>query len=354
MAMTDTLIFFDPDLGQKLKDFRLKNNIKAKDVATHIHKSAAYISKLENGQIKQVRKQELSKILNFITGQENGYELFIETNIKEMDINELDKSTTILNFDWIDRKIPIPQEYINFVSSQIQSLDITSTELTQYINSNEDLDEHFLIERNIDINHIQYNYWYSYNEADSHSINRTYILVKLNGDLLSNIISKSIDKTSYLFLFTIVYHLYKIKEKKIKTLLTQYDIDNLKKKTQKLLNKYKIYTISEKQKAIIAANNEIEIESKLSSFDFKNRQLINDLNAGIFYLSEKDIDYVNNKLEHIIINLKESNSFSLAYMALDLSPLTNISFSKKKEFLNTIQQLIDSYAKLADSDFEKY
>ena len=43
-----------PELAETLRSIRLKNKIQAKNLAAHIKKSPAFISKLENGNIQTI------------------------------------------------------------------------------------------------------------------------------------------------------------------------------------------------------------------------------------------------------------------------------------------------------------
>lgn len=354
MALSGTKIFFDPVLGQNLRDFRINYNKKAKDVAAHIGKSGAYISKLEKGQIKQINRNDLVKILNFITGEKNGYELFIESNIKDMNPDELTKSIPINNFDWIERQIPIPQEYVAYISAKITKLNTTTDELTQYINANDDLDDKFFADHNIDKKDLMPNQWNIYFEADCSNVHREYIYVVIDDQLIDNIINHKILKTSYLFLYMVVYQLYKIEETKSQPYLSAGKLQKIKTRTTKKLRDFKIYTMVDKQMAIRNAATGIDTDLKPSSYDSENRKLVNELNDGLFFMSERDVEYVNKKLCSIISTLKNTNSFGLAYMALDLSPLYKANSTTKKEFLNAVQSLAKEYASTDADSLEQF
>ena len=64
-----------PSLVETLRSIRLQNKIQAKQLALHIGKSPAYVSKLENGSIQTIDTEELNSILQFISGQEAPVEL---------------------------------------------------------------------------------------------------------------------------------------------------------------------------------------------------------------------------------------------------------------------------------------
>ena len=97
MAIIKNKLHIDEELGLQLKDFRNQFQVKAKDVATHIGKSAAYISKLEKGEIHQIDKEEFVKIVDFISNSESGYQLFCERIIGTMDPESLEFSAIVKN-----------------------------------------------------------------------------------------------------------------------------------------------------------------------------------------------------------------------------------------------------------------
>ena len=102
-----TKIKLSESIGLQLKEFRTQHQIKAKDIADFIGKSPAYISKLEKGQITQINKKELVKITNFITNSNEGYYLFCEKIANTAEPKELEQDNFLLNFDLIDRKLPV-------------------------------------------------------------------------------------------------------------------------------------------------------------------------------------------------------------------------------------------------------
>lgn len=354
MANSDVKININPETSKLLKDFRNKYNVKAKSLSEYLGKSAAYISKLENGQIKHIAKSDLSKILDFITKSDNGYSVFIEEVSESLDIQSLEYSLFISNFDWIERIIPIPIDYCKYVKNKIESLHITVSELTEYINLNEDLEDTFFSEHKIQKNEIANNIWHTYYEADSHSTQRHFIIINVNKELIENIIYEKETKTCYLHLFSILYHLYKLEMKQNKPYLDEKDKQKAKDNTSKYLQKNKIYTIVEKRRAMVKAANDITPEHYLNIYDMQNMSLIKDLNEGLLILSEKDIEYVNSKLELMTNNLKIFNSFALAYMALDLKSLESTSNTLKKEFLLSVQELIKKYSAIQDEAIEKF
>lgn len=347
-------LHIDEEFGLQLKDFRNQYQVKAKDVAVHMEKSAAYISKLEKGEIHQINKDEFVKMVNYISSSDKGYQLFCERIIGTLEVEKLEQSTLASNFDWIDRALPIPEEYSAYIKKKIMDSAIELEELANYINQNDDLDKEFLEEQNIDLATAEKNVWIPYYEADRNSVKRNYIVVEISREEIENIIDRKIRKTSYLYLYVILYHIYKMQELNKKIFLEESRRINLKRKTTNKLNEFKIYTLSDKTRAISQASNETELGEVLNNFDIKSQKLISELVGGISYLSEQDVEYTNQKLEGIIANLKKEPSFSLAYMALPLEKMFDLPIKAKKDFLLGVLELIEKSTNAVGNELEKY
>lgn len=354
MAIIKNKLHIDEELGLQLKDFRNQFQVKAKDVATHIGKSAAYISKLEKGEIHQIDKEEFVKIVDFISNSENGYQLFCERIIGTMDPESLEFSTIVKNFDWVDRTLPIPEDYCSYVNTKIRELNISLSEFTDYINSNDDLDNTFLQEQKINKDTAEKNTWLSYYEADSNHVRRVYIIVNISEHELEDIIQQHVIKTSYLYLYVILYNIYKLQVLNKQLILDEHSRLNIRKKTIKKLTDFKIYTLSDKAKAISQVQNETDLENVLNAFDIKNQKLTRKLVSCISCLSEQDVEYTNRKLENMLANLSAEPSFSLAFMALPTEKLADLPYTAKKNFLKNVNTLIEKCLNADSNELEKF
>lgn len=355
MATTHGKLNMTSEIGEKLKDFRNQYKVKAKDLAEHLGKSGAYISKLEKGEIRTIEKQEFVKITNFITKTENGYETFCETVAALVDSEFIERSALLLNFDWVDRKIPIPDELLKYINDKIEKNNIDIVKLIEYINSNEDLDENFFVEQNLDKADLEFNTFMPYYEADSNTVSRNFILVHLEYEEISKILCGKIKKTSYLCIYSILYHIFKTIERKTCVFLDDGIKNNIKKKTENKLISYKFYTLSNKRSLLNKAKEAIEPQDVLSSFDCKNRDLMSSIVGTLSALSDYDVDYMNKKMEMISRNLRSKDpSFAVAYMALDIEKLAIKPIKIKREFLNGVSELVEKCLNMEDDEFEKY
>ena len=232
------------NIGLQLKEFRTKYKVKGKDIAELLGKSPAYVSKLEKGQIQQIEKDELVKITNYITQSNEGYYLFCEKIAETADAKELDHDIWLMNFDLVDRKLPVPIELVKEIKQRMMELDITSEALATYINQNEDLTFDFLLEHRIDPNAVEKNVWMPYQEADSVEHPHSIIFLEVKGERIQSLIDGKIKKCEYMFPYAIMYHLLKWKYKKQGKALDDSLRDSCKIKAEEILLNYKFYSLS--------------------------------------------------------------------------------------------------------------
>jgi transcriptional regulator with XRE-family HTH domain len=342
------------ELGIKIKELRLNHQVKAKDLAVHMEKSPAYISKLENGEIKQIEYSLFVDMINFITGNENGYENFMTKFSEDIAIDEFDKSTLLQNFDTIDRQIPVSEELVQFIKNKMSQLHIDALSLIEYINKNEDLDENFFAKNSIIKADCKENIWIYYKTViDGESHQGFFILLNYSVEQLLRLLSGEIESTNHTFIYAIVYHLLKYENNNIDN---KESNDVIQKRTSEILRSYKFYTISDRRDFAEKSNSKQEYDKLLSDFDKKNMHLINQLLSSISFISDYDVKYANEKLSLIVNNLEIDSSFALSFMALPLKELADVNVRIKKEFLQEVKMLIETYEDKAKSEVivEKY
>lgn len=353
----DHKIVINEEIGQALKAFRMQYKVKAKDVASILEKSPAYISKLEKGQIQQVDKNDFVRITNYIANDSDGYDKFCNIVIKNSDIDALDRSVFLRNFDLIERKLPVPDDLVKSIAALMIELKVSPEELSEYINRNEDLDDAFFEEHKIDKKSIKKNVWHIYFEADSSNYVRSYIFLNYSAERIHALLDGKIKKCDYTFLYAIVYHLIKLKKKCDNLNFDEKLCGTCKNEAEQLLLKYKFYSLSLQERIRIQSKTENEYREILSDFDIDNAKYVEHIVRKIHFLSQLDVDYTNSKLETIVKNMDElEDTFVLAFMATSLDALKETSISMKKDFLKDIKSIVKRYSEksIDNKSIEKY
>ena len=326
------------ELADKIKELRLINKIKAIDLAEHLKKSSAYITKLENGDIKTLEYDELLTIFHFLSKNDDDIGKIIDKLTLEVDPKELEDQTWFINFDTVERKIPIPTDLIDYMNKKISDLGLTVSYVVEYVNKNEDLLD-IISEYNIDVNLFECNLWHTKYINDKPI---TFIIMKLDLEEIKRILKKKVDTTTYVTIQAVLYNLFRL-EHGLDNPLPEEINRKYHEKVIETLNSFKFYSSIEKSKVLENAVTKQEFDSLLSEFDLTNQKLINELLGHLSFLSNFNVKYTNTKLSLLNRNFKWDPGYILAIASLPFCELENISKSLKSNLLNDIRILIDEY-----------
>ena len=330
-------------LAETIRIIRLRNKIKSKELASLINKSAAYISKLEKGDIRSIDFDELNIILHYISKEESDIDL-TEQIYKSLKIRysdqEIERELWFYNYDTVKCLLPIPRELIQEINDSIKTFGISRQYLLLRINSNERLSESEKYDES-----IPFNQWYINNMEQPQAKS---IKIKITETELNGILDMSIDVASYIFIFCIVFYLLKIKEYKEQVIISDEQYECLTKETTEKLNSYKFYSISEKNSLLSAEQTKEDAYNILNSFDKDNIAIINDIISGFHVASEQNIKAVNEQLQSFRENMHWDLGFMLKLISLNFNSLQKTNVSNKKELLSEIENLIKKYYSLQD------
>lgn len=333
-----------PELAETLRSIRLQNKVQAKNLAAHIQKSAAYISKLENGNIRTIDTKELYRILEYISNENDSVELAdqIYQSLKfKYSVKEIEEQLWFINYETVECLIPLPESLIDDINARIKRLNISQQYLNSRINANEALSKE---ERDDDS--IEYNQWYRRKDQDN---NATSIKIKLSEGKMEDILEKKYDVVPYVFIFAIMYYLLKIEKYGDTVPITFDDNIALMKKTTDELNAHKFFSISEKNHLIAQKQTKEEVQELLNSFDKDNIEIINNILSGLRFASEHNIKSTNEQLSQFEKNMHWDLGFMLKVVSMKYCDLKKISISNRKKLLSEIETLIKKYADIPDS-----
>lgn len=330
------------ELAETLKSLRIQNNIKATDLAMHLGKSPAYISKLEKGQIQTLKDDEFQKILEYIlddisNSNEIAETLFSSLKYKYSD-EEIDQQLWFLNFDTIVRMIPIPDELIDEINQLIFDHNISRKDLLTLINKNQ-----FLTDQEISDERIPYNEWYEDENKGS------CIKIKFEESVFNDLLDKKINVAPYIYPYTILYYFFVIICDKTLDEMTNEDCNSFQNNATRILNKHKFYSIMERDKLLSSKQNETEKEEILNSFDRDNSKIINEILSEFKFLADANIVVTNDRLKLFLDNLHFDVGFMLKIISLDYNKLNEVDIENKKSFISEVEKLIDKYSTVQKS-----
>lgn len=332
-----------PELAETLRNIRLQNKVQAKNLAAHIQKSAAFVSKLENGSIQTIDTEELYKILQYISNENNSAELAdqIYKSLKfKYSSKEIEEQLWFTNYETVECLLPLPNELIDSFNTRIERLGISRQYLHSRINANEALSQ-----EELDDTSIACNQWYHQKQKEG---NAQSIKISLSEKSLDAILDKKYDVAPYVFIFAIMFYLLKIEQYGDAIALSDEDNSILMKKTTDELNSFKFLSISEKNLLIAEKQTKEEVQDLLSSFDNDNIEIIGDILSGFRFASDHNIKSTNEHLQRFEQNMRWDLGFMLRVIGLEFSNLEKTSVSNRKNLLTEMEALIKKYSNLPE------
>ena len=333
-----------PELTEILRSIRLQNKIQAKLLAEHIGKSPAYISKLESGNIQTIDTRELYMILQYISGGEENTAQLAERIYSTLKVRysakEIEDQLWFVNYDTVERTLPIPESLIAEINALIQNTGISLQQLNQRINANEALSP-----EEIEDERIPFNHWYhkTGNDRAAQSIK-----IKLPESTMNAILECKIDACPYVFVYCILYYVLKVKYHGDVIQISDEDNSALVDETVRILNLHKFYSITEKKAVTAEMESKEEVLERLSSFDRDNIEILNDILSGFQFASEYNIKRTNEQLKSFSENMHWDLGFMLRIISMNFRDLERTSVSNKKNLIAEIEELIKKYAEIPD------
>ena len=328
-----------PELSDTLRNLRAQNKIKSRELAKHIGKSPAYITKLEKNGIKAIDLSVLYDILSFIA-PDLSYTALAEQIFDTLKIKysaeEISDQVWYMNYEEVKCLIPIPQSLIEEINEEINELKISRKYLLERINANEALSETEKSDPKFPLNE-----WIRTETKDNGDY-KSSIKIRISERDLNDILDSKKEVCPYYIVRAIVFYLLKIKRYGDTIQLDGDQYQSLLYATTKLLNHHKYYSISEKHRIFTsAAQNDTEVSNLLNSFDNKNHALINDIFSGFKYASDKNIKTANEQLESFAKNMHWDLGFILKLISINFYELGQINYQLKKSLLSDIEALVE-------------
>lgn len=336
-----------PQLAETLRSTRTQHRVTAKSVAEHIGKSQAYLCRLEKGDIKSIKEEELTEIFKFIFGNEEDYRTFLDTSFGKILDNlqleysdeEIQNQLWFVNYDTVARRIPIPPNLADDLLDRLTKLNISIPELCNMINSNIGITPEV---ENSD--QYPFNVWQAY--VENHKIKFQFIKLKVEVQNITDILYKNKTEENYVIVQAIAYYLLRYEKQLTDCELSTTEEQTLSDEVVRYLTSFKFYSLAAKRQLNSSAKDDAEREKLLTSFEQENLRVVNNILDQFKFLSEIDIVSANDAFEKFNKNLSWDCGFMMRIISLDFEKTNDISFSNKKQMLFEIREILKKYIDL--------
>lgn len=316
-----------PDIGMALKNFRIENKITAKSITEKFDRASSYISKLEKGDIKKIDGDFLIELCNFITGSDDGLDIFLSKLSQSYKDFTNESKTIIMNIDDLLYEYTVPSKMLDEINGYIKSHNISISTIVDTINLNKDIADRD------NYNALPLNIWYSPND----DIDNAAIKMSVPLSYVEDLLSGKIVTIHRVIAEVILYAMYTCGNEK-----NARDVAN---------DKLKLYHIIPRRSVITLTPD--NIENIFGGLEPDTSDALKDVIMQLRLITTVTKEYGSKRIKQICSNLGEDLGFCFAYMSLNLVELEQKDKEKKKEFLNELKSLIDKYSK-EDSGIDLY
>ena len=330
-----------PELAEIIRTIRLQNKITSKDLANHINKSPAYITKMERGDFSTLDSTELYLVLKYITQAKDDDKTikYLYKSLEHKYSNrEIEEQLWFYNYDTTVRNIMISSELIDYINHCLEKNSISRDLLNYRINSNEALPPEDITDNSLPINR-----WYC---KDRNKF-KTFIKIYLPASQMNDILDKNCAFTPYIFVYCILFYSLKIKEYKNRKELSSEEYRNLIKETKDILYDYNFLSTTARNEY---AHNNKKISTIVNNFDNNNSSCISNILEKFTIASNNDALKTDNQLKSFLDNLSWDLGFMLKLMSLNFRSLKFTSISNRKRLICEIDSLIAKYQSSDISD----
>ena len=332
------------DLAKFLKYARNDRNITLKQLSNCVGKSTAYISNIENQKIVSVRTSELYLLFECLIGDEDALRCFLNSKTDTVDfLNNLNTGANILavfDYDATVRQIGIPSSLIDRINF---TLKLTKTSYALLYKNIKD-HESQLNDKAKNLN-IKSNKCFSFEDSIS-------LVVDIEYDELENILSKRITRTSYAYMFIIVFAMLK---------MMMQDAGIINEANQEILEEelvnnahdylfdFKFYSLMQISYEKSKKDNDSEANTETPDSETTIKRIDSILRL---YLETDGLNN-GNELTRLLYNLQWDLNFLMSILSLPFYILKDMSYSNKKKLLSEFQRTLEYYISMPNDERSK-
>ena len=310
-------------VANSLRMVRISHNVNASDLAGVLHKSSAYISKLEKGGIQKLKPDVFKTICDYITGSDDGMTEVVQAIAKSMSSLDTDTSITVKNIDDLLILRPVTHDFLTFVKSFMQDCSISSSALLNKINSShyDSLSNDLDMEKNVWIHHPFYD-------------NASIFICSLPDGFIDEFLNGAMQDIQRIYAEGILNALSELsgkdnteRQRFVDDAIAKFHFQRCYDNSEDFMELYK-YGIS-------------QMPQSAQSIFLKLNKLLSELWI-------KSPTTVQTSLSQMIETLEHSPGFMLALIRMDYSEITRKTASEKKAFIGEVEKLVSHYEEQTD------
>lgn len=333
-----------PELTTLIKTIRTQNSISAKELAAYIEKSPSYVSKLESGDVKNIMKEDLTRILIFLTGGEDFYNDVLPAAVRVLmsylPSERLPEQVWLLQYDTTDRPVLVSEEMAEDLTHRLIELGMDMGELADFMNENFDSELSSAFPANEII------------PIDQQGSTRILIRLEVDKKEISRIFSGVDRRTTYLIIYSISHMLIRLEKfGKASYKLPPENAVEILRDTSAYLEKFHVHSLVGFSRMLSSKGFISRQINMVNTFDSVSSELMNHITDFFQEALKYDTLGTTQAMDTFSKSLSWDPAFILKLIQFPFYKMEGLSYHQKKRLISEITELLEKYDQM--SDFEK-
>ncbi|MBQ6622037.1 MAG: helix-turn-helix domain-containing protein [Mogibacterium sp.] len=337
-----------PELATLIRTIRMQNGISSKDLAEAIGRSPSYVTKLEKGAVRTIRKDELTEILSYITEGEDFYEdkfpAIIRTLSTILTPENMILQTWLLQYDSYERPIRLPEALTEVLRDKMARVGIEAEELAEIINANEDVRDG----QKLPVNEVVI--------MDYPQGQVLRIRASVTPEEIRRLCTEKEPVTNYGTLYSILFILVKLEKYGRIGFMEPPQAREVLQETGRILAYHEVYSLTKYGQVLASGEFQSSQMLVLNTFETANSNTINGILEIFRKMGEIDRMQAMETSDQFLANLEWDPAFMMKIVGMRFDRIGNMSYSNRKKLLAEIAGLVEKYEHLPamEKRMEKY
>ena len=332
------------ELAVLIRTIRTQKGISAKELAVFIEKSPSYVSKLESGDVRNIRKRDLTRIFSFLTGGEDFYEDVLPAVVRVlmsfMPGERLPEQVWLLQYDTADRPVLVSEEMAEDLKERLEELGMEPEGLAAIMNENFDSELSDAFPANEII------------PFEQHGSTRILVRLKMEPRDISRILSGADRNTTYLVIYGISHMLICLEKfGSVSYKLPPENAVEILRDTSAYLEKYQVHSLIGFGRMLSSKDFISRQVNMVNTFDSVSTELMNGITEFFQEALKFDTLGTTRAMDAFFKSLSWDPAFVLKLIQLPFYKMEGLSYHQKKNLIREITELLEKYDQM--SDFEK-
>ncbi|MBQ6621910.1 MAG: transcriptional regulator [Mogibacterium sp.] len=326
-----------PELATLIRTIRTQRGISSKELAEGIGRSPSYVTKLEKGDVRTIRKEELTSVLSYITEGEDFFEdkmpQILRTFSSIASPEEMIRQGWLIQYDSYERPITVPEELCADLAERMETLGISAERLAEIINANEDVPDN--VREQLPVNEVVM--------MDYPKGQLFRLKASVQPEQIDALVTQKDRVTNYGTLYSILFILIKLERFGEIGFMDPPKAKEVLMETGRYLAYHNVYSLTKYGQVLASGEFQSQQMVVLNTFESVNSNTVSGILEIFRMMGEADRMGAMEATDTFLANLEWDPAFMMKLMSLRFDRLGQMSYTNKKKLLQEITALVERY-----------